>query len=51
MDSKKQLNETEQELYRKVASELKGGDKRIFMGRVVNMLGKGGQNYAERELG
>jgi len=51
MESKKQLNEIEKELYRKVASELKGGDRRMFMGHIVNMLGRGGQQYAEQELG
>jgi hypothetical protein len=30
---------------------LKGADKRLFMARTVNLLGKGGQRKAERELG
>ena len=51
MKTKERLNKAEKELYRKVAGELKGGDKRMFMGHVVNMLGRGGQLYAEQELG
>ena len=51
MESKDQLTKAEKDLYRKVANELKGGDKRMFMGYVVNMLGRGGQSYAEQQLG
>lgn len=38
-------------LFIETANRLKGSDKRLFMARVVEMLGKGGQRRAERELG
>lgn len=41
----------EKELFITVAKQLKGSDRRMFMARIVNMLGRGGQSYAEREFG
>ena len=37
--------------YREAAQALKGHDRRLFMARIVNALGRGGQSWAERELG
>jgi hypothetical protein len=37
-------------LFRDTANRLKGHDRRVFMARVVKLLGKGGQRRAEREL-
>ncbi len=51
MSEKKELSEEEKELYKLVGKQLKGSDRRQFMARVVNMYGRGGQTYAERELG
>lgn len=39
------------ETYIETAKVLKGDERRIFMARIVKSLGKGGQVYAERELG
>lgn len=39
------------ELYRNTAETLKRGARRVFMARVVQELGRGGQRKAERELG
>jgi hypothetical protein len=39
------------ETYIQTAKVLKGGDRRMFMARIVKALGRGGQMYAERELG
>jgi hypothetical protein len=39
------------ELYRNTAETLKRGARRVFMARVVQELGRGGQRQAERELG
>lgn len=33
------------------AKTLRGSDRRLFMARVVKSLGRGGQSYAEKELG
>ena len=33
------------------AKTLRGSDRRLFMARVVKSLGRGGQSYAEREMG
>ena len=46
-----ELSEEEKHLYQETARTLKGSDRRVFMARVVNLLGKGGQRRAERELG
>lgn len=51
MNTEKELSEEEKELYKVVSKQLKGSERRQFMARVVNMCGRGGQSYAERELG
>jgi len=50
MDTRKELTEAEKSLYMDVAKVLKGSERRLFMARVVKMLGRGGQVYAEAEL-
>ena len=45
------MSQGEKELFIAVAKQLKGSDRRLFMARIVNLLGHGGQSYAERELG
>ena len=50
MKKTNELTEGEKTLYRDVAKVLKGSDRRVFMARVVRMLGRGGQVYAESEL-
>lgn len=37
-------------IFRDIANRLKGHERRVFMARVVKLLGKGGQRRAEREL-
>jgi hypothetical protein len=37
--------------YIETAQRLKGGDRRVFMARIVKALGSGGQSRAARELG
>ncbi len=51
MNIKTGLSKEEKELYKLVGKQLKGSERRQFMARVVNMYGRGGQTYAERELG
>jgi hypothetical protein len=46
-----ELTDEQRELYRATARSLKGHERRVFMARVVKMLGKGGQSQAKRELG
>ncbi len=46
-----ELSEAQMELYRATAKTLKGHERRLFMARVVKLLGKGGQSQAKRELG
>ncbi len=46
-----ELSEGQKDLYRTTAKTLKGHDRRVFMARVVKVLGKGGQSQAKRELG
>ena len=46
-----ELNEAQMELYRATAKTLNGHERRLFMARVVKLLGKGGQSQAKRELG
>ena len=46
-----ELSEGQKERYRATAQTLKGHERRIFMARVVEMLGQGGQSQAKRELG
>lgn len=38
-------------LFKETAGLLKGADRRQFMAKTVNELGRGGQFFAERELG
>lgn len=38
-------------LWKETASQLKGSERRQFMGKVVNILGWGGQSFAEKALG
>jgi len=47
------INVTEEmkEMYIETVKSLKGSDKRLYMARVVKSLGRGGQSYAQRELG
>jgi hypothetical protein len=45
------LTEGLRELYTTTADALKGYARRVFMARVVDELGKGGQRRAESELG
>ena len=46
-----ELTDAVKELLLKTAEALKGGARRMFMARVVQSLGEGGQRLAERELG
>ncbi len=50
-DSDVELSEAQKEVYRATARSLKGHERRVFMARVVKLLGKGGQSQAKRELG
>ena len=45
------IAQSEKEMYIETAKELKGHQKRLYMARVVKALGRGGQEYARRELG
>src|SRR5258708_36698480 len=45
-----ELSEEQKELYQATAKTLKGYERRLFMARVVKLLGKGGQSQAKREL-
>ncbi len=46
-----ELTEEIKELVLKTAKDLKSSARRVFMGRIVQALGEGGQRLAERELG
>jgi hypothetical protein len=46
----KEITKAEEILYRETAKILKGTDRRVFMARVVETLGYGGQYYVEREF-
>lgn len=46
-----QVSAAEKEMYIETAKQLKGHDKRVYMARVVKVLGHGGQAYANREFG
>lgn len=50
-DTAIEVSEAQKDLYRATAKTLKGHERRIFMARVVKLLGKGGQSQAKRELG
>lgn len=45
------LSEEEKTVFIETAKILRDSERRIFMARVVKMLGQGGQRRAERELG
>ncbi len=46
-----EISEAQKRLYQDTARALKGHERRVFMARVVQSLGRGGQRQAERELG
>jgi len=46
-----QVSAAEKEMYIETAKHLKGHAKRVYMARVVKILGRGGQAYANREFG
>jgi len=46
-----EMSDEQKSLYQATAQTLKGSERRVFMARVVKLLGKGGQRQAERELG
>jgi Rhodopirellula transposase DDE domain len=45
------ITDEQKSLYQVTAHTLKGSERRVFMARVVELLGQGGQGQAERELG
>jgi hypothetical protein len=45
------VSEELKKTYLETAKVLKGSERRMFMGRIVKALGRGGQVWAERELG
>lgn len=45
------VREAEKHIYIETAKTLKGSDRRLFMARVVQRLGRGGQRWAEAHLG
>jgi len=45
------LTEAEKEMYIETAKQLKGHQRRLYMARVVKVLGRGGQSLTSRELG
>lgn len=45
------MTQEEKELFKAVAKQLKGSDRRLFMAQIVKLLERGGQAYAEREFG
>ena len=45
------VSEAEKTTYIETAKVLKGSDRRMFMARIVQNLGPGGQRYAEAHLG
>ena len=46
-----EISDEQKSLYQTTAQTLKGSERRVFMARVVKLLGQGGQRQAERELG
>lgn len=46
-----QVREVEKEMYIETAKQLKGQARRLYMARVVKVLGPGGQWYASQEFG
>lgn len=51
MNTSMKMTSEEKELLKTTAKQLKGSDRRLFMARVVDILGYGGQVYVEKELG
>lgn len=47
----KEVNEELKTTYIETARVLKGSERRMFMARIVQALGRGSQTWAERELG
>lgn len=48
---RRELSEEEKEAYIEGAKALKGSEKRLFMSRIVKALGRGGQRFAQEQLG
>ena len=48
-DSDVELSEEQKDLYQATAGSLKGHERRVFMARVVKLLGPGGQSQGKRE--
>jgi len=46
----RELTKIEKDIYVETAKILKGTDRRVFMARVVELLGYGGQYYVEKEF-
>jgi len=46
-----ELTEELKGIYIETATQLKSSERRLFKARIVRSLGRGGQRYAERELG
>lgn len=46
-----EVSEDLKKTYLETAKVLKGSERRMFMARIVNAVGHGGQTWAERELG
>jgi len=46
-----EVSAAEKEMYIETAKELKGHARRMYMARVIKVLGPGGQAYANREFG
>ncbi len=46
-----QLTDSLKSIFREIAQQLKGSERRQFMVKIVKELGVGGQTRAERELG
>ena len=51
LSEKKQLSPELKDFFNKTRDDLKGYKRRVFMARVVSLLGRGGQLRAEQELG
>ncbi len=47
----KEISEELKNTFGETATTLRGCDRRLFMARIVKSLGRGGQNFVERELG
>jgi hypothetical protein len=45
-----ELTDDLKSIYVETAKQLQGSERRLFMARIVKVLGAGGQRYAEREL-